>query len=166
MASDSVFLFDTNAIIEAVRTGVWNAVSGGLTIETVDEVREECRRGDHLSSGYVVVSGAELARMSRVHAVAEIDRSSLAIANARAGGMHPGERDLYAYAYRVRDQEDWLVCSPDIAAVKSAVELGWRDRLVSLEEACKRVGENPAELRDNFTSRWLSKECTKALLGL
>jgi hypothetical protein len=49
-AAGELFFFDTNAIIEAVRTAVWNPISGGLRIETVEEVRQECLQGDQLSS--------------------------------------------------------------------------------------------------------------------
>lgn len=49
-AADGLFFLDTNAIIEAVRTAVWNPISGGLRIETVEEVRQECLQGDQLSS--------------------------------------------------------------------------------------------------------------------
>lgn len=63
------YLLDTNSVIESVRCGIWNAITGNLSIETVEECRKECLRGDTLSGGYIVVSDAELDRLTAVHPV-------------------------------------------------------------------------------------------------
>jgi hypothetical protein len=36
----TVVLVDTNVIIEAIRTRCWNALTGGLRVETVAECRD------------------------------------------------------------------------------------------------------------------------------
>lgn len=45
-AKYTVVLVDTNVVMEAVRTHCWNAMAGGLWVETVEECREEALRGD------------------------------------------------------------------------------------------------------------------------
>lgn len=159
-----VHLLDTNAIIEAVRVGVWGAVAGGLAIETVEACREECRRGDRLSDGYVSVSEADLNRLAAVHAVSEEERAGLLL-ETDASSLDRGELDLHAHA-RVRPNGGWTICSPDLAAVRLGVAMEWGDRLVSLEELVRSVGARPSPaLRPHFTRRWLSRTRTRALLG-
>lgn len=160
-----VYLLDTNAIIEAVRVGVWNALCGGLDVHTVEECRDECRRGDALSSGYITVSATALDRLGAVHPVTEAQRASFVL-RTDASALDPGELDLYAHALGRADSV-WVLCSPDRAAVRIGVELGWRDRLVSLEELVDAVGSRPnPPLRPHFRTAWLSQRRTEALLGL
>jgi len=160
VASD-IYLFDTNAIIEAVDIGWWNALSGGLVIETVAEVVEECRRGDQLRSGYVAVDDANLARLHRIHSVPDEGRAEIELL-PKADAIHAGEKDLFWYAmYHVGDF-NW-VCSPDRGSVQFAIEHHLGDSLVSLEAALKKVGHAP-KLRPHFSERWLSIERARALL--
>lgn len=163
-SASPIHLLDTNSIIESVRVGAWNALTGGLDIQTVLECAEECRRGDTLSSGYISVSEPDLSRLSAVHAVSEAEKAALFI-QTNASSLDHGELDLYAHAL-ARTGVQWLICSPDHASVKVGVALGWQDRLISLEELVDQVGARPrATLRQHFTKRWLSRERTKALLG-
>lgn len=163
-SSSAVYLLDANAIIEAVRAHIWNALTGGLDIQSVTECRDECRRGDSLSSGYISVSDVDLDRMSAVHSVSEQERASLSL-HTDVSSLDNGELDLYAHALG-REDPDWLICSPDIASVKVGVALGWQDQLISLEEMIAEVGERPSPpLRMHFKKDWLSRERTKALLG-
>jgi hypothetical protein len=161
--ASTLYLLDTNSIIEAVRTNCWNAITGSLRIETVAECREECLRGDRLSTGYVSVSGAELARLAAVHPVSEMERAALLLVPS-AASLDAGELDLFAHAYGRRD-EAWFVCSPDRASVRLAVELGVHDRLISLSELVRLTGTRPSpRLRSHFEQAWLSSERTAALL--
>lgn len=166
MASGPVYLFDTNAIIEAVRTGIWGAVAGGLSIETVKECEEECRRGDMLSFGYVAVEQADLDRLRAVHVPSDEEIAGI-IMKEHAEGLHDGERDLFAHALHRLQPDDWLVCSPDKASVRFAVVAGYGDQIISLEVAIRRVGARvPRGLRDHFTERWLTTRRTEVHLGI
>lgn len=160
-----VYLFDTNSIIEGVRIGAWNALCGGLEIQSVEECEAECRRGDSLSSGYISVQETALSRMKTVHPVSEEQRAALLL-QIDASALDPGELDLHAHALS-RDDSAWSICSPDRASVKIGVGLRWQDRLVSLEELMNEVGFRPQHsLRRHFLKAWLSQRRTEALLGI
>lgn len=75
MAEPAVVLMDTNAIIEAVRTRCWRAISNRFRVETVEECRDEARRGDAMNPAYVAVSENDLALLAAVHAVKNVDRA-------------------------------------------------------------------------------------------
>lgn len=158
-----VYLLDTNAIIEAVRVGSWNALTGSLSIHTVGEVVEECRRGDRLSAGYVILNDDDLARLGDIHKVPKHGRASVELMT-KSDGLHDGEKDLFWYALNNRGNYRW-VCSPDRGSVRFAMEHDLGDSLTSLEAALRYVGHSP-DLRFHFTDKWLSAERTNALLGL
>ena len=131
--ASTVVLVDTNAIIEAVRTRTWNALTGGMRIQTVNECVEEAGRGNSNKPAYVAVSKTDLNRLDKVHSVSETDRAHHLLTDPDAIGMDPGERDLFAHACVREEAGDsaWVVCSPDKASIRAAVRLGWEDRLVS-----------------------------------
>lgn len=169
-----VYLLDTNAILEAVRTGTWRALTGGLSIQTVAECFEECLRGDRFtsdymavtSSGYIAVTDHDLARVTQIHSVSDTERATLAL-RTDASALDAGERDLFAHVLnRPEANEAWLMCSADRACVRVGVQLGWPDRLISLEAAIDAVGAAAdPPLRRHFRKKWLSVERTRALLG-
>ena len=156
-------LLDTNVVIEAVRTNRWNAISGGLTLETVKECESEIYSGKRwqievpippdLSDGFAAI-----------HDVSESERAALYAAAPRAMSIDAGERDLLAHALARRDPGMWVLASPDKAAIATAVQAGIQDQLVSLEQILNAVGVG-ADLRFHFTTSWLTAERTKALLG-
>lgn len=96
---DTVVLVDTNVMLEAVRTRCWNALTGGLRLETVEECRDEALRGDRGRPGYRPVSVQNLARLRTVHPVTALERVTFGMAYADAQNMDAGERDLFAHAY-------------------------------------------------------------------
>lgn len=159
-----VYLFDTNAIIESVRVGAWNALTGGVSIQTVEEVRSECRKGDRFRTGYVVVNEDDLARMSAIHHVPPEGRAGIELMT-KSDGLHDGEKDLFWYALNNRQSYRW-VCSPDGGSVRFAVEHGLHDEMISLERACRDVGHSHDGLADHFTEGWLVRKRTAALLGV
>ncbi len=125
----TVVLIDTNAIIEAVRTETWNALTGGMLIETVEECRAEALRGDPTRPSYIAVSVADIGRMNRVHAVSDLARAEYLLGDPHAVGMDGGEQDLFAHAFQRAKSGDtvWVVCSPDKASIRAAVrELSYR----------------------------------------
>src|SRR5438552_1749501 len=124
-------LVDTNVIIEAVRTGCWRAITGRMSVETVEVCTHEAKRGDADRTGYIAVSEEDLSRLSRVHSVSETERAALVLQYPDASGMDAGERDLFAHAY-ARADDTWILFSPDKASIRAAVRLGCADRLRSL----------------------------------
>jgi len=165
---DTVVLVDTNVMIEAVRTKCWNAVTGSLRLETVEECRDEAGRGTRGRSGYVAVGQGDLDRLSAVHPVTDLDRAVFGLEYAAAQNMDPGERDLFAHAYGRATGGDnvWVISSADRACVRAAVALGWQDRIHSLGALVTAVGARvSAPLADHFGERWLSDFRTACLLG-
>lgn len=157
---------DTNVIIEAVRTGCWRAITGHMTVETVEACKEEARRGDADRAGYIVVRDEDLNRISRVHPVPEVQRAALALEYPDASGMDEGERDLFAHTWSRRDEDGWLICSPDKASIRAAVSLGWSDRLCSLATLVQRAGARlHPPLKAHFEESWLSRWRTHFLLA-
>ncbi len=164
----TVVLADTNVIIEAVRTKCWNAVTGGLRVETVAECRDEASRGDRHRSGYVAVADEDLDRLAAVHRVDDLERAMFGLAYPDAQNMDAGERDLFAHAFgrAARGDDVWILCSADRAAVRAAVALGWQDRLQSLAGLVSTVGGRVSTpLAEHFGERWLSDFRTACLLG-
>ena len=106
----------------------------------------------------------DLSRLSAVHTVSVSERAAFRLAYAEADAMDAGEQDLFSHAI-TRQDDAWLLCSPDKASLKAGVKLGWEDRLCSLEELANQVGvrPNPAFHR-NVGSAWLSGERTHLLL--
>ena len=161
-APPRVYLIDTNAIIEAVRTRCWHAITGGLRVETVEECRDECQRGERLSTGVIVVTAATLARLSAIHPVTPAERAALLL-TPEGASLDPGERDLFAHAIARADA--WLLCSPDHASVDVSVARALGDRMISLGELVELVGARPAmPLRPHFESTWLNRKKTEAML--
>lgn len=166
--AQTVVLVDTNAIIEAVRTGTWNALTGGLLFETVEKCIEEARAGDSTNPSYVAVSKKDLARLKRVHRVTPADRASHLLTDPDAMGMDAGERDLFAHAHsrEVARDSAWVICSPDKASIRAAVRIGWADRLASLEKLANEVGARPKPpFKQHVGEKFLSQFRTEYLLG-
>lgn len=164
---DTVVLVDTNVMLEAVRTRCWNALAGGLCLETVKECRDEALRGDRGRPGYLPVGEADLARIRTVHSVSAIERVTFAMAYTDAQNMDPGERDLFAHAYGriLRGDALWIITSADRACVRAAVALGWHERMHSLAALAAAVGATPRPpLVEHHGERWLSSARTGFLL--
>jgi hypothetical protein len=163
VATAPALLVDSMIVIEAVRTGCWNAVSGQRKIVTVQECAEELRRGDALDSAYVAVTEKDLARMTVV-AVARREAAAFRLSYRAADGLDPGERDLLAHASTRND--DFQLCSCDKAAVVAAHALGWLDRVISLEAVVAGVGARPnPALKVQFTEARMTLWRTSLALG-
>jgi hypothetical protein len=158
-------LIDTNAIIEAVRTGCWPAVTGQLRLETVETCRQEALTGPATPvRGYVTVSEEDLRRLASVHAVDAVVRAAVKLEYDDADGLDAGEHDLLAHAHGLSD-DAWVVCSPDKASIRAATALGFGSQLCSLEELVVAVGARPrSPLRAHFRTEWLVSFRTKVLL--
>ncbi len=164
----TVVLVDTNVIIEAVRTATWNAITGAMLVQTVEECRDEALRGDRGASGYIPVEQADLGRLNAVHAVSAEVRARYLLADSRAAGLDRGEQDLFAYAHdRVSAGNSvWVLCSGDIAAIATAVRMGIADNLCALEAVCRVTSTRPSSVfRQPHLSEFLVRYRTQFRLG-
>ena len=165
MKRGDLVLIDTNAIIEAVRTGCWSAITGQLRVETAEACRLEAVSGTPGTiPGYVPITEDDLQRFASIHAVDGVVQAAFKLSYPDADGLDPGEHDLLAHAHSRSDQV-WVVCSPDKASIRAAVALGFGDRLCSLEELVTAVGARPRlSLRGHFRTEWLASFRTKVRL--
>lgn len=163
MATPPTLLVDSMIVIEAVRTGCWNAITGQLQVVTVEECSAELRRGNPGTRGYVTVTDRDVARIT-VAPLSDVQRAAFRLQYPAADGLDPGERDLLAHAMTRTD--DFHVCSSDKAAVVAAHALGWLDRAVSLEAVATSVGARPnPKLKVQFTEARMGQWRTSLRLG-
>ncbi len=78
--------------------------------------------------------------------------------------LDQGEASLWAHALS-RD-DDWKLCGPDKASPRCGVRLGFRDRLVSLEDLLLDIGHRPrTALREAYTRRWHKRALGKIIFA-
>lgn len=149
-------LVDTNIIIEAVRTGCWNALGTHFKLETVDKCCEEARGGDLHRTGYVEIDEAALRKLHS-QPVSDAQLIELHLAYSQAAGLDDGERHLWAHALTRNDA--WIATTADKAAFFAACHLGWRDRMVSLEALIESAGARHAlkQIKPQFTKARLDQ---------
>ena len=164
MQRGQAVLVDTNIIIEAVRTGCWNALTTHFSVQTVEKCCEEARTGEGRRPGYVEVSEKMLREKLTAHRVTEAELAVLSLRDAEAFRLDAGERHLWAHATGRADA--WIACCCDQAAINVAVRLDWGERIVSLEELAGAAGARQAvrQLKAQFTAERLSVWRTAALL--
>lgn len=147
-------LLDNNAIGDAVDLGVWKALLGSYDgqLETVSEVggeagsyfRKKAESADLMAS---------LGRLT-IHDVSNAERAKLSV-QLEGVALDAGERDLWAHACARSDT--WILCGPDKASLLAAVRLGFRDRLISLEQLLADAGLKTKGLPEHQTKRWLDQ---------
>ena len=150
-------LVDTNVILEAHRTGTWRALTGGYRVETVEECVTETQTGFQLRRPERQIDGVELRdRLSTVHTVEDLDRARLAVRVDNIA-LDEGEASLWAHALSRID--DWVLCGPDKASLRCGIRLGFRERLVSMQELLNAVGRNRPgiALHEAYTKNWHEK---------
>ena len=150
---ESPVLVDTNAIIEAHRTRSWRALSRGWRVETVEACVVETQTGFQLRRKEEAIDTSELREsLAAVHSVGARERAELALRKGNIA-LDEGEDALWAHALGRNDA--WVLCGPDKASLRCGVRLGYRERLISLEELLDSVGHRPAgELRRAYTKKW------------
>lgn len=157
-------LLDANIVIEAVRCGCWNAISGQLCLCTVEKVKEELEVVPNRRR-FQPVTAEDIARFKRFAQVSDEERGELALQEGLPG-LDEGERDLTAHALTVQ-AEDWSYCTADIAPIKAMVFMGFGDRLVSLERLAASVGNRPRPpLYPQFTEEFLGKHRQDAVMEM
>jgi hypothetical protein len=150
-------------VIEAVRTGCWNAITGQRQLVTIQECADELQRGNPGVRGYVTVTDEDIARLT-VAPLSDEERATFRLAYPAADGLDPGERDLLAHAMTRAD--DFQVCSCDKAAVVAAHAMGWLDRVIPLEAVADSVGARPnPRLKIQFTEARMGQWRTSLRLG-
>lgn len=97
----------------------------------------------------------QAALRERLHTVHAVDARARAVLAVRIGNLvlDPGESCLWAHALTRSD--NWVLCGPDRASLHCGVRLGFRERLVSLEELLNDVGHKPRSmLRKAYSRKW------------
>ena len=147
-------LVDTNTIIEAHRTRAWAALAGGWRVETVEDCVTETQTGFQRRRPEQSIAADELrASLAAVHAVTDRERAELAL-RVQGIALDLGEESLWAHALGRNDR--WALCGPDKASLRCGVRLGFRERLVSLQELLDGVGHRPRiPLKRYYTKKWL-----------
>ena len=149
-------------IIEAVDTGCWNAITGGRRIVTVEECREELRRGDPSTHGYVPVREQDIVRAD-VRRLPSATDVTFRLQYPDAYRLDAGERDLMALASGLT--EEFGLCSCDKAVVTAAHALAWLDHVVSLEALASSVGVRPRRpFKRQYTDKQLETWRTSLIL--
>ncbi len=151
---ETALLVDTNTILESHRTGSWQALAGGYRVETVEDCITETQTGFQLRRPEQSIVASELrASLSAVYRVGDRERVELLV-RIQGIALDSGEEALWAHAL-VRDG-GWFLCGPDKASMRCGVRLGFRERLVSLEELLADAGHRPrTALERNYTKKWL-----------
>jgi len=154
---------DTNAIIEATRTGCLKAILIHYDVRTVEEVRRESLHIPKDKKSYVKVDEALFRSQVSVAAVNAADVLRAAVKAPGLMALDKGERDLLAHVADMNDPNVWVLTTADRAAVRTACALRIDARLVSLEELAAGSGQKP-RLNEWFTKKWLGKVKTEFLL--
>ena len=149
-------LVDTNVIIESYRTRIWNALVGGRRVETVEDCVTETQTGFQLRRQEQLIDvGVLRESLATVHSVDNRQRAELAVRN-QGIALDKGEESLWAHVLGRDDA--WVLCGPDRASLRCGVRLGFRERLVSLEELAESVGHRPRiALKQHYTKAWLDR---------
>src|ERR1700730_16511472 len=150
-------LVDTNVILECWRVGAWRALTGGYSVETVEDCVIETQTGYQRRRAEQQIDQAVLsASLAAVHKVGDAERAAAVVRDGLFAYLDPGEASLWAHALTRTDA--WVLCGPDKASLRFGVRVGLRDRLVALESLLRDVGHRPAApLRTAYTSAWLAK---------
>ena len=162
---NQIVLVDTNVILEAHRTGCWAPISQYFDLHTVDKVIEETQTGFQNRSIEQTIDEAALrASFSNIATINNVQRATFNLAHNHPT-LDDGEGDLLVYAVSLPNTV-WFLNSPDMAAVRFVHGRGWIDRLVSLEVMASHLKARlGADLRNNYTERWLSGKRTNLILG-
>ncbi|MCY4489813.1 MAG: hypothetical protein OXF11_22280 [Deltaproteobacteria bacterium] len=161
---ETALLVDTNTIIESHRTGSWQALAGGYRVETVELCVTETQTGFQRRRPEQSIVASELrVSLSAVHPVGDGERVKLLV-QIQGIALDEGEEALWAHALG-RD-DGWFLCGPDKASLRCGVSLGFRERLVSLEELLAEVGHRPRiPLKPHYTKKWLEGKLAEFVLN-
>ena len=156
-------LVDANAIIEAHRTRSWSALAGGWRVETVEGCVTETQTGSQRRRPEQTISLESLrASLASVHQVSDRELAELAV-QVHDIALDEGEELLWAHALG-RDRP-WVMCGPDKASLRCGIRLGFRERLLSLQELLEATGHRPkVSLREQYTKKWLDMKLSQFVM--
>ncbi len=157
-------LVDANVIIECWRVGSWRALTGGYSVETVEDCVTETQTGYQRRRREQQIDLGELRRsLTGVHEVTPAQLAAAVVGDETLAFLDVGERSLWAHALTRQDR--WILCGPDKASLMFGIRAGLRDRLVALERLLFDVGHRPRpSLRGNYTSQWLDRALAELVL--
>ena len=157
-------LVDTNVILECWRIGAWKALSSGYAVETVEDCVIETQTGYQRRRAEQRIDRAALqASLAAVHKVSDAERAAGIVRDPLFSYLDVGEQSLWAHALVRSDA--WVLCGPDTASMRFGVRVGFRDRLVALENLLHDVGYRRASaLRINYKSAWLAKTLAELVM--
>lgn len=160
----ALVLVDANVIIESYRTGTWKALTSGHWVETVEDCVTETQTGFQRRRQEELIGIDGLRKSLRAeHAVDDRERAELAV-RMQGIALDRGEESLWAHALGRADA--WLLCGPDKASLRCGVRLGFRDRLISLQELLERLGHRTKiALKPHYTTLWLNRTVTELVLA-
>lgn len=149
-----VVLVDANVVIEAYRTGTWAALAGAYGIETVEECVTETQTGYQNRPREQWIDVVELREsLAEVHEVTDLERAELGV---RIGAIALDRGEEFLWAHALGRSGMWFLSGPDRASLRAGVRLGYRERLVSVEELLEAAGHRPrTELKQAYTRKWM-----------
>lgn len=163
-----IVLIDTNVIIEAHRLGCWSHLADSFELHTVTRVLEETQDGYNNRAGNPIPYFPLKSSFHHVEdvSVVQVLRCSIANPDCNIMSLDDGERDLIVYASSL-DQNCWLLCSPDKAALKTLNALNQLDAAISLESMLNVTSLRIADkLKTNFTEKWHMTTKTSIKMGM
>src|SRR5262244_2311146 len=108
-------LVDTNVILECWRIGAWKALTGGYTVETVEDCVTETQTGYQRRRAEQRIELGELRRsLTRVHEVTREQLAAAIVGDETLAFLDVGEQALWAHS--LTRQDAWALCGPDKAS--------------------------------------------------
>lgn len=160
--ADDPVLLDNCAISACHEVGGWGALVARYRLESVETVQSEAATGFQHRE---IIDPREFRKSVIVHSVDLADRLALQLEYPSLASLDEGERDLWVHA--LGRQDGWILCGPDIASIKFGIEVGYRERLVSLEQLFDEIGFKPqTRLQENQTKKWLDATIARIALDI
>ena len=157
-------LVDANVVIEAYRTATWAALAGAYGVETVEDCVAETQTGYQNRPREQWIDAVELREsLADVHEVTDLERAELTL---RVGGiaLDRGEESLWSHA--LAREGGWFLSGPDRASLRAGVRLGFRERLVSMEELLEVAGHRTrTRLKEAYTRRWMRDRMSQIVIN-
>jgi hypothetical protein len=148
---------DTNLIIEAYRTGLWNSLTARHSIETVQKCHEESHTGCQNRDPETWIDDREfVASLGCPPHVVDDRMRAVVLACSHSGALDPGELDVWAAA--LNDPGVWIVSGPDGASMIFGIANGYGERLLSMEDlVANRKEFQRRNVNRQYSRKWLDE---------